>query len=64
MSTTRKVNRRTFIGAAAGAAGAAAVGPFGAAPAVARAGREMSTTSRPPCGRPAWPPSVRQPTYA
>ena len=29
MSSARKINRRTFIGAAAGAAGAAAVGPFG-----------------------------------
>jgi sugar phosphate isomerase/epimerase len=35
MSTTRRINRRTFVGAAAGAAGAAAVGPFGTGTAVA-----------------------------
>jgi sugar phosphate isomerase/epimerase len=35
MSSARKVNRRTFMGAAAGAAGAAAIGPFAPGTAVA-----------------------------
>jgi sugar phosphate isomerase/epimerase len=35
MSTDRKINRRTFMGAAAGAAGAAAVGPLGPGTAIA-----------------------------
>jgi sugar phosphate isomerase/epimerase len=35
MSTTRRIDRRTFMGAAAGAAGAAAVGPFGSSAAFA-----------------------------
>jgi sugar phosphate isomerase/epimerase len=35
MSTDRKINRRTFVGAAAGAAGAAAVGPFASGTAAA-----------------------------
>jgi len=38
MSAARKINRRTFVGAAAGAAGAAAVGPFAPATAAAHGG--------------------------